>query len=444
MAQYCPECGIALADEVRICTNCGASTLEQVLISREIVEPTRTVVRRGDDLPGVVEPTKPAPFYLDGEVAPSIRGSSSQASTETEAAPPPTGKPGSSGVPGSVGRPELRLDLEPARKPTLKDFVSSLRLIADRQKLMWQAGGNLTAWFLFAVFNLLAVVTVDQSQVLALILRVMGWGLFVVMLLVTAALVAAAVTAEIGSEFQLEAKASSAILSRLPAILGPSALFFGLAAVGVGLNALLSVVARRGETGQIIWAALALPQFFSALSTLFFLLLTCASFVFVPTLAVTNGARLTQTLFRFFLIFRRDFKRAAGYFLLAAAFSLMVGVVVWGVSLLLLRSVELVAAEASEGRTTAIIASGNGLAVRLLPGGFPGLVNDASGAAGVVPQLQNGVRVGGFLWALSLVIISAVAATLPVLSLNVTGAAATSILLARLAKERITGKKAAS
>jgi len=341
----------------------------------------------------------------------------------------------------SVERFAVKIEPEPARRPDLKNLLRSWRLICDHQRFLWQASGTITAWILFAILSFFAYVTSDQSPSLALVLRSIGWVALSVLLLLTAAAIATTVTSEIGSDLRLEVHSSPGLLKRLPALLGPPAVFLGLSLLGIGLLVTLGGIVQLGGVGEIIWSLLVLPQFLIALTTALLLAAAVASLVYVPTLAVTDGASFSQTLLRFFLVFRRDAKRASGYFLLVIALSLLVGLAVGGISLLLWRFVDLVAAQASDGRTTAIAALGNDLARHLLPGGLPSVIANSSAPPSFVLRLETGIKVACFLWSISLVILSAIVATFPLLTLNVTGATATLILLARFASEQTSRRK---
>ena len=434
MAKYCPECGIQLRDRARFCTSCGASVLEQASVSLETVEPEKGAVHPPDHISGSLGLAQEEPAPPSGEkLTPPLR--EEVATPQEEPLPKsPTVEPRPEGE-VSVERFEVEIEPERARRPDIKDVIRSLRLMFDRQRFLWQASGTITAWMLFAILSFFAYVTSDQSPALAVLLRTIGWVALSALLFLTAAAIATTVTSEIGSHFRLEVQSSPALLKRLPAILGPPAIFLGFSVVGIGMLAALVAIAQFGEVGEIIWSLLVLPQFLIAFAAALLLVAALASLVYVPTLAVTNGASFSQTLFRFLLIFRRDFKRASGYFLLVIALSLLVGLAVWGVSLLLWRLVDLVAAEASAGRTTAIAALGSDLARHLLPGGLPSLIANGNAVPSLVLRLEAGIKVACFLWSISLVIISAIVTAFPLLTLNVAGATATLMLLARFASE---------
>lgn len=410
MARFCPECGIPLPDEASFCPSCGASTLDQWLASRgsiPVVEPPP-------------ETAEPVPELRDEE--------------ETLQEPPPEAgrvEP----VPGEVEAAEDQtaqaVRAGPAPTIALIELIRALRSLFDRQRMLWYGSGAMLGWMLLAVFHLLAYVAGEESPKLALGWRLSGWGIALATLAVTSAILAASLIADVGPRWQLSWRPSSRILQRTPAIVGPVFLFLGIAGASVLLLVILGMLARHGAVGRVLWALLWIPQFLAALVVVLAGIGLLAALVYGPALAVTDGGTFSQTLYRLALLFTREGARALGYLLLGFGGSSVLWVLSEGGIGVMISGIEWIAMWASQGQVAPILVVGRELVSACVPGSSWFLI----GASAPIPSvLDPDVRLAGFLWAISVVVLTGVGVVIPLFLLSGFGAVAAWALLGRLAR----------
>ncbi|GBC78737.1 hypothetical protein HRbin08_02235 [bacterium HR08] len=411
MARFCSECGIPLPDRASFCPSCGASALDQWLASREVIP--------------VVEPPPEA-----AEPIPELRD---EGEAPREEPPPEAGmaEPVLGEAEAAEDQTAQAVRAESAPAMALTEMIFALRFLFDRQRMLWYGSGVVIGWMLLAVFHLLAYVAGEESPKLALGWRLGGWGAFLATLAVTSAILAASLITDVGTRWQLSWRPPSRVLQRMPAIVGPVFLFLGIAGASALILMALGMLARYGAIGRILWALLLIPQFLAALVIMVAGVGLLAALVYGPALAVTDGGTFSQTLYRLSLLFTRESARALGYLLLGFSGSSMLWVLSEGGIGLMISGIARIAVWASQGQAAPILVVGRELVSACVPGSSWFLI----GASAPIPSmLDPEVRLAGFLWAISVIALTGVGATVPLFLLSGFGAIAAWTLLGRLAQ----------
>ncbi|MCS6816982.1 MAG: zinc ribbon domain-containing protein [Blastocatellia bacterium] len=430
MARFCSECGIPLPEKVLFCPSCNASTLDRLLASQTIIPSVESSsaaeegVFATESSHGEGEGAERA---LEESVGPLGEGRISAPSEET-----PSGE-GGAGVEsaGSV------IEAETVPTLTLADAMAALRFLLDHRRILWYGTSTMIGWMLLVVFQLLGSVAVESPK-LAATWRIVGWGAFIAMFALSSATLAASLIIEGGPRLRLTWAPASGILQRLPAIVGPATLFAGIIGFGIVLLLALGALARMGTSGRLLWALLFIPQFLLALGIVSAGLALLAALIYGPTLAVTNGGTFSQTLYRLYLLFAREGKRAMGYLLLLLALGGLLGALIQIGIGLVVQGIEHLALWASRGETAAIVRVGREVIAACMPG-HVGLEEDRP----FVPlRVESDLRLAGFLWAISVIVLRGVGVVIPLLLVSGGGALAAWGLLGRLARSPHRGEEA--
>lgn len=425
MVQFCSECGIPLPENAHSCPSCGASALDRLLASHAIIPSVES----------------PSPAEEEVPVAESSRGEEEAVKrTRERLVEPPdegweraTSAPSEwvlSGEEGKVAENVVSVAEAQVIPPmTLADASAALRFLFDRRRILWYGMGTILGWMLFAIFHLLAYVAAESPR-LAVAWRIGGWGAFIMMFALTSAVLAASLIAEVKVRLRLPWGPASGVLRRLPAVVGPAMFFAGIAGVGVLLLLALGILARTGARGRLLWALLFIPQFLLVLGVMLAGLGALAALVYGPALAMTDGGTFSQTLYRLYLLFTRDGKRAVGYLFLALAIGGGLGVLIQMGIGFVIRGIEHLALWASQGETAAVGLVGREVIAACVPGRwwFEG------GEPAVPLRVEPDLRLAGFLWAISVIVLRGAGMVIPLLLVSGCGALATWILLGRLAQ----------
>ncbi len=425
MVRFCSECGIPLPEKAPFCPSCGASTLDRLLASHAIIPSVEPPPPAEEDV-SVVELSRreeeAAKRAFEELVESPGEGRERATSTSSDGTP--------SGEEGKVAEGAVSVAEAKAISPmTLADARVALRFLFDRWRILGYGTGAMIGWMLFAVFHLLAYVA-GESPRLATAWRIGGWGAFIVIFALTSAVLAASWIAEVAVRLQLPWAPASGILRRLPAIVGPAALFAGIAGVGVLILLALGMLARTGVGGRLLWALLFIPQFLLALGVMLAGLGVLATLVYGPVLAVTDGGTFRQTLYRLYLLFARDGKRAVGYLFLALAVGGLLGVLIQMGIGVVVRGLEHLALWASQGELAAVVLVGK----EVIAACMPSFEWFESSKSLVSLRVESDLRLAGFLWAISVIALRGAGLVIPLLLVSGCGALAAWMLLGRLAQ----------
>ncbi len=417
MVRFCSECGIPLLERVPFCPSCGASTLDQWLASQEAIPSAAfPPTPERDESVAEVWSEKVRRGEPSGE---EVRASASVFQTEP--------------LPEEAGEEEGDVETAVGPATSLREMLVAVRFLFDRHRILWYGATVLLGWMLSVLFHLFAYVASEESAIWAIGWRLGGWGVFLAMLALASATLAASVIADVGSQLRFPWTPPSGILRRMPAIVGPALLFLGIAVVGAGILLALGTLARSGAVGRILWALLFVPQFVLALLVVVAGIAFLAALVYGPALAVTDGGTFSQTLYRLRLLFAREGVRAVGYLLLGLAASGVLGALVVGALGGVIRGIEQVAAWASRGELIPVLVIGRDMVSACVPGGsWFGL--DISPL--VPSSWESDVRLAGFFWAISVIFLIGVGMAIPLFLMSGLGALAAWALLGRLARQR--------
>jgi len=421
MARFCSECGIPLPEKVHFCPSCGASTLDRLLASHAII-PSVEPSSPAEEEVSAAESSRAEERAFEGRVEPPGEAREQATSAPSEGT--------LSGEEENVAESAVSVAEAKAISPmTLADARVVLRFLFERRRILWYGAGVMIGWMFFAVFHLLAYV-VAESPKLAAAWRIGGWGAFIVIFALISAVLAASLIAEVELRLRLSWAPASGILRRLPAVVGPAALFAGSAGVGVLILLALGMLARTGAGGRLLWALLFIPQFLLALGAMLAGLGVLAALVYGPALAVTDGGTFSQTLYRLYLLFARDGKRAVGYLLLALAVGgVLGGLIQMGIGFVI-RGLERLAVWASRGELAAVMLVGR----EVIAACMPDFVGIEGGESPVSLRVESDLRLAGFLWALSVIALRGAGMVIPLLLMSGCGALAAWILLGRFAQ----------